>query len=142
MLGGGDECAVIHNLPLHSASCWNQSQMQIHKHVVEYNVLHMSRMSRHRTRPKRASRKSRNLFSICDYSGQLSSLCVQLASRDGLHQTQAAIHYMQSLLVIKTPVVMMGRHPAGKPPVPYLSWKLTELQSKTVYRNLNVRVER
>lgn len=67
-------------------------------------------MSHQRTCPQQVERKSSNVLSICDYSGQPSCLGVQLAGRHSPHQTQAAI----VIIVIKNPVVIMGRHPADK----------------------------
>lgn len=85
--------------------------------AVQWHLLHTLGMSRHRTRPLRAERKSRKLFSICDYPGQPSCLHVRLAGRDSLRQTRAVIHRSHHYYHYQNPVVIMGRHPADKPSV-------------------------
>lgn len=83
----------------------------ISTHCNQYNILHRLGVWNHRT-PSEP-----NLFSICDYSGQQSRVCVHLTSSDSLHQTQTVIHASNHYYHYQNPVVIMGRHPADKPSV-------------------------
>lgn len=69
----------------------------MHKYAGEWNLASTSMMV------SWVARRSRNLFSICDYSGHLSW--------DGLHQTQAAVQHCGHYYHYQKPC----RRPADKP---------------------------